>query len=260
VNRFLIVAAAITCCSSVAGSSAAPVDRLPLSLRTRLSQVAQRARVNPQSQPRTQSGQLLAAVVAGLPRGSVDAARLGAPPPGWSAQPPRAGGHRWLYIRMQARRDSHQIAKWQAEIVAGAFRIAAQQLRLGGLWGVSITVVDSDRKVSFPSIHVIAATPAFPTHSKASMRRRIEARLSNDPRFRKTRVDFIHGYGPIPVVTLRFEPASAFSTAMNAVRPIFGDPFFYEGFLLKVLDKSGEIVRLAGIANGTGVRLGMDPR
>jgi hypothetical protein len=153
----------------------------------------------------------------------------------------------------------HRIAEWQAEIIAGGFREASSDLGLDGLRGISTTVIDPQHKTSTPSMHVITAARGMRTPSETHMRRQIEANLSHDSRLAEARLRFIHAYGPVPIVTVRFEPPNAFDTAQDAIRPIFGDPKTYEGFLLKVVDASGKIIRLAALSNRTGAGFRIDP-
>jgi hypothetical protein len=247
---------------SPAGSAFGGGHGLPPDLRARLDKVEKEARAHPRAALSTPAGRLLRAIVAGLPPRSVDEARLALPPPGSSGPGiPGQIGHSWLYLRMRTHgRDAYQerVSQWQGELIAGAFRQASHDLGLDGIRGVSTALVYPNGKTSDTSMHVLVADFGLPAQDPQAMRRRISSRVAQDARFLDARIAFVHAYGAVPIVKLRYRPNVAIR-AVAALSSVFGDPADYEGVLLEVEDASGRTVRLAARATGAGVGFRIDP-
>jgi len=235
--------------------------QLPNDLKQRLLEVQRQARLQPARWPHDLPDQLFLAVVRGLPPQDVLRASLGPAPKGWGRG--GAGSHDWAYINLRSAVDNnpHTYAvQWEAEIAAGAYREAASLLHLPSLAGVSVGVTYPHGKDAVPFIHTIGRDSGITAISEAAATNRIKNHLSGQKRFIDWRLAFVQGLQAAPVVTLRFRTPDEFASAREALPFVFGATTDYEGVLLKVVDDHGKLLRVASVANRTGVNAGSDPR
>jgi hypothetical protein len=207
-------------------------------------------------------GVLLQAILQGFPPSDFVDAKVGPVPSGFQEEPALGEiGKNWLYITVRARDEGagKPYARWEAQLVAGAFRQTSHEAGLPELLGSTTTVLLPNGATEAPVSAVIAAPLGQPAISQSEAHARIRARIAKDSRLGRSILAFVRGLDAAPVVTTTLSNAAAFRPAESVATALFGLNNDYEGTFVTVLGPDGQALRANGFAGRTGIGFSWSP-
>jgi hypothetical protein len=231
-------------------------QRMPGEFRARLPK-ALAAKPSP-ARAQTQA-QVLAAVLQGMPAGDIADAHVGEPPAGFVPAPSLGEvGTAWVYVTVRApdHTDGNVVAEWESNLIGGAIREANHALKLPDVLGQTTTIVYPDATSFGPNSQVNAQPFARATLARTVALDRIRTRLAQRPEFARVSLSVLEPYGVAVLATVWLDGNSTLGARRSAALEAFGDLDDYEGTLVRVLDSSGSVVRIAAYSARTGVGSG----